>query len=429
MSLEPVFKLLEDISKISSRNAKKNHIKNNMDVPFFKEVVLYAYDSRKVFNINQFPQKASKIIRKCNTEEIFKTLDKYADKKGVSKSEIEYLHNACIDDSTCKVVGRIVNGDLRCGVNLKTWKEFFPSLFEHSPMLCGYAVRFLHRYDTFSQELDTFISSCGGWDNVIGSIKANGVRVWIDHTGKKPLYISRSGKVYENFYILNNDSLKVAKALQQKYGLENLPILDGEVTFEGEDFQDQMRQVRRIKDMDPSKFRLVLFDSPSLDGIKQDERSETLRTIVENFHEEGYLNKTSFTEEVMFEGFQDFKDYFLEVVKVRKLEGLVLKNAREPYDTKKSPFWCKVKDWFSADCKVIGVEEGTGKYKGLLGALLVDFNGVTVKVGSGYNDNQREWFFKTPPKVIEVEYKTITKDGSMQHPSFVKEREDLEGII
>ena len=429
MSLSPVLQVIEGISKISSRNGKKNYIKKNLNVPFFKEVVLYAYDSRKVFNINKFPLKALKTIRKCDPEDIFQTLDKYAAKKGVSNAEINYLHGLCLDDDTCKVVSRIVNSDLRCGVNLKTWKEFFPSLFEHSPMLCSLAVRYLHRDDTFSEELDTFVDTCDGWGNVIGSIKANGVRTWIDHSGSKPLYISRSGKLYENFNILNNDSLQVAKALKEHFKLEELPILDGEVTFEGEDFQDQMKQVRRIKDVDPSKFRLVIFDSPSLNRITQVERSEVIRNIVDDFHENGLLSKTTFTEEVMFEDFSDFKGYFLDVVKNRKLEGLVLKRADAFYDFKRSSYWCKVKDWFSVDCKVIGVEEGTGKYVGVMGALLIDFNGVTVKVGSGYSDDQRIWFFENPPKIIEVEYKTITKDGSMQHPSFVKERDDLIGTM
>lgn len=429
MSLAPVLKIVEDIAKISSRNGKKNCIKKNLEVPYFREVVMYAYDSRKVYNINKFPLKALKTIRKCDPEDIFQTLDKYAAKKGVSNAEINYLHSLCLDDDTCKVVSRIVNGDLRCGVNLKTWKEFFPSLFEHSPMLCSLAVRYLHRHDTFSEELDTFVNICGGWENIIGSIKANGVRVWIDHSGTKPLYISRSGKLYENFNILNNDSLRLAKTLQERFCLEELPIIDGEVTFEGEDFQDQMKQVRRIKDMDPSKFRLVVFDSPSLPFTTQDERSEAIKEIIDDFHDQGLLSKTSFTEEVMFEDFSDFKEYFLDVVTSRKLEGLVLKKADAVYDFKRSNSWCKVKDWFSVDCKVIGVEEGTGKYVGVMGALLIDFNGVTVKVGSGYSDDQRIWFFENPPEIIEVEYKTITKDGSMQHPSFVKERDDLIGTM
>ena len=428
MSLKPVLDALDKIAGTRAAKQKKKYIEQSLDIPYFKEVVLNAYDSRKTFNINKFPKKASTLIKKANDDAIFDMLTTLSQKKGASNAEISKLHNLCADDATCEIVSRIVNKDLRCGVNLKTWKIYYPSLFEHSPMLCEFAVRYLRRYDTFSDELDQFVSFCDGWDNVIGSIKANGVRVWIDTVPERPAYISRSGKFYENFHILNKDSITLAKRLKEEYNLEEMPILDGEVTFEGEDFQDQMRQVRRIKDMDPSKFRLVLFDCPSL-PFEQAERSAILAEMIEELHKEGVLTKTSFTEEVMFDSFKDFKEYFLDVVFERKLEGLVLKKADEKYEFRRSKFWCKVKDWFSADVKVIGVEEGTGKYAGMLGALIVDFNGVSVRVGSGYSDAQREWFFENPPEIIEVEYKMITKDGSMQHPSFVKEREDLIGTM
>ncbi len=428
MSLKAVLTALDKMGNTKSRKSKKKYIEASLDIPFFKETVLFAYDSRKAFNINKFPEKASKLIKKCDDAKIFEFLQKLSTKRGATNLEVTALHSLCVDDETCQVVWRILNKDLRCGVNIKTWKEYFPQLFEHNPMLCEYAVRYVHRYDTFSEDLDKFLNLCGGWENIISSIKANGVRVWIDTIPERPKYISRSGKLYDNFHILNKDSITLAKELQNRYALEDMPTLDGEVTFEGEDFQDQMRQVRRIKDMDPSKFRLVLFDCPSL-PFDQAERSYILSELIDEFHEEGVLTKTSWSEEVVFEDYDDFKTYFLKVVKKRKLEGLVLKKSDEPYQFRRSPFWCKVKDWFSADCKVIGVEEGTGRLEGTLGALIVDFNGVNVKVGSGYSDEQRIWFFENPPKIIEVEYKMITKDGSMQHPSFVKEREDLIGTM
>ena len=430
MSLKKVLESLDKIASSSSRKVKKNRILACMGDPYFQNVVLAAYNTRKVYKVNKFPTKASALVRKTDTDKIFEVLDKFAIQKGVSDSDVSHLHGLCVDDATCEVVSRIVNKDLRCGVNIKTWKEFFPELFEHSPMLCQYAVRYVRRYEKYSEDLHTFVTKvCGGWDNVIGSIKANGVRVWVDTLPETPTYTSRSGKPYENFRILNKDCITIAKEVQKRLTLDEPPILDGEVTFLGEDFQDQMRQVRRIKDMDPSKFRFVLFDSPSIGYLEQSERSELLSDVVKYLIEQGKISKSTFTEEVMFENFEDFDAYFLDVVNHRKLEGLVLKKADAPYELKRSPYWCKVKDFFSADLKVLDAEEGTGKYEGMLGALWVDFNGVRVKAGSGYSDEQRKSFWKKPPIIIEVEYKTITKDGSLQHPTFHKERDDLVGII
>ena len=427
MSLKPVLAALEKISNTKARKQKKKYIEQSLNIPFFKECVMYAYDSKMMYNINKFPKEASKLLRKTDDEAIFTFLSVLAKKRGTTNAEISKLHLMCVDDATCQVVGMILNKDLRCGVSIKTWKEYF-DLFEHSPMLCEFAVRYSRRREEYSPELKEFVKHCGGWENVIGSIKANGVRVWIDVDRERPTYTSRSGKPYENFHILNKDSITLSRALKEAHNLDFLPVIDGEVTFEGEDFQDQMRQVRRIKDMDPSKFRLIAFDSPSL-PFPQDERSEIINEMVEKLREAGELSKTTFSEEVMFDDYEDFDTYFIDVVKRRKLEGLVLKKADAPYEFKRSKSWCKVKDWWSVDLKVVGIEEGTGKYEGMLGALIVDFKGVQVSVGSGYSDQQRVDFWHKPPKVVEIEYKMITKDGSLQHPSFYSEREDLVGVI
>lgn len=428
MSLKPVLDALIKIAEVPSRNKKKTLIKKFNDLPFFKEAVTYAYDSRKTYNINKFPDKALKTIHKSDDLKIFEMLDSLALKRGAKNSEIDLLHSLCEDNATCELVGRILNKDLRCGVNIKTWKEFY-SLFEHNPMLCKYAVRYTHSNGEYSSDLDVFVQSCGGWENIIGSTKANGVRVWVNTYGEKPEYISRNGKPYLNFHVLNKDCLTIAKRLQVAYDLPTMPTLDGEVIVLGEDFQDQMTQVRRIKDVDPSKFRFVLFDCPDL-PLSQAERSNTLDNLLEELGDNHEISKTTFVEEVMFDDFEDFHTWFLTVVVDRNLEGLVLKKADAPYEFSRSPYWCKVKDWFSADVRVIGAEEGCGKFEGKLGALIVDFKGVQVRVGTGFSDEQRENYSRNGiPEVVEIEYKTITKDGSLQHPSFVKEREDLIGLI
>ena len=119
-------------------------------------------------------------------------------------------------------------------------------------------------------------------------------------------------------------------------------------------------------------------------------------------------------------------EQYFEITETYKKEGVVLKNLDGLYENKRSANWCKVKTFFSEDLRVIGMEEGKSgkKYAGTLGALFVDFNGVKVKVGSGFSDEERDLFKKKQPKIIEVEYKSVTKDGSLFHPSCVRPRED-----
>jgi DNA ligase-1 len=418
--MKEVYDLLLKIASVSARKEKIKIIKNYKNTKWFKETVIYAYDYRKVFNIKQFFDDVADFTQAMKPEYIFEFLDKLASQNGASNQDINYLHSLCNDRYTVEVVKRILNGDLRCGVAIKTWKEIFPEIEEHSPMLCSYAVRYSHRYKTYNDVLDRFVSLCGGWNNIIGSLKANGVRVWVDTSVSPMKYVSRSGKLYPNFNCLDEECLKIAKKLKEECELDYMPTLDGEIIIEGEDFQDQMKQVRRLEDVDDSKFRFILFDSPSLGGRTQFSRSIVLNDCVTS----SPLEKITFVNEVIFDDFEDFHSYFIDVLS-NGYEGLVLKYVSAPYEFKRSNAWCKVKDFYSVDLKVVGVEKGTGKYKNMLGALLVDFNGVTVKVGSGFSDQQREWFLENPPKIVEVEYKMVTKDGSLQFPTFVKERDDL----
>lgn len=93
-------------------------------------------------------------------------------------------------------------------------------------------------------------------------------------------------------------------------------------------------------------------------------------------------------------------------------EGLVL------YQGKKA---LKVKPKENYDVPVTGATEGTGKYTGLIGALITPKGKV-----SGMSDEQRRTFTKQLPEMIEVECMGLTKNGKFRHPRFMRERFDKE---
>jgi DNA ligase-1 len=93
----------------------------------------------------------------------------------------------------------------------------------------------------------------------------------------------------------------------------------------------------------------------------------------------------------------------------------------------------KVKKMNTLDLEVIGYEEGSGRLKGTLGALLVRYkDGNTVKVGSGFTDELRALIWLEPldmiGKIIEVQYfeETTNADGgiSLRFPVFKDFRTD-----
>ena len=123
---------------------------------------------------------------------------------------------------------------------------------------------------------------------------------------------------------------------------------------------------------------------------------------------------------------------FLDRMVAEDKEGLML-NTDVPYLRTRHRGILKIKRFYTMDLPIIGVEEGTGRLEGKLGALVLDFKGNEVKVGTGFSDEQREaiWngYIPLEGKLCEVKYKEISSDKktgleSLQFPVFVRLRDD-----
>ena len=120
------------------------------------------------------------------------------------------------------------------------------------------------------------------------------------------------------------------------------------------------------------------------------------------------------------------KDFAKEKAK-EGYEGVYLKAPNHLYlPGKRVNDAIKIKVRPTADLVCIDIEEGQGKYEGMIGSLVLrDKEGRIVKVGSGLSDEDRsqtiDYFYN---KVIEIEYEQIL-DTYIQ-PSFVRIREDKD---
>ena len=89
----------------------------------------------------------------------------------------------------------------------------------------------------------------------------------------------------------------------------------------------------------------------------------------------------------------------------------------------------KVKPVMTLDLRVDGLEEGKGKYAGVLGALVCKGPKGAVKV-SGMTDEQRAAWWADPAavigQIIEVQCLGITPAGSLREPRFKGIRHDKE---
>ena len=117
-------------------------------------------------------------------------------------------------------------------------------------------------------------------------------------------------------------------------------------------------------------------------------------------------------------------------------EGIMIKELDAPYECKRNTFWMKWKPTITVDLEVVGVEEGTGRNKGRLGALVCagtdDGKEITVNVGSGFSDSDRDDLYinrnLVVGRTVEILCDIITqnRDGtySLRFPRFVRFRDD-----
>lgn len=105
-------------------------------------------------------------------------------------------------------------------------------------------------------------------------------------------------------------------------------------------------------------------------------------------------------------------------------EGLMLHRADAQYITGRNDTLLKLKPLFDAEATVVAHTPGRGKYKGKLGALVVETSeGMRFKLGTGFSDAQRE----NPPKIgsiVTYAYRDKTKTGKPKFASFLRTRDE-----
>jgi DNA ligase-1 len=256
--------------------------------------------------------------------------------------------------------------------------------------------------------------------------KYDGVRVIaIVRNGDATLY-SRNGKLLENFPHIN-------EALS-KPEFEGL-VFDGEVM--SEDFQTLMKQVHRKEGAQTEDSYLAVFDMLTLEEFNAGgtdmtafDRRERLISLQPLFNYRLQLVDAVLLDLDTDKGQESFKAMNKQAL-AEGYEGLMIKPVNADYKCKRSHAWLKIKPFIEVTLKVVALEEGTGKNKGGLGALVVegedDGKFFKLNVGSGLTDDNREQIWANQDNVvgqlveIRADAVTISQDNhafSLRFPRF-----------
>jgi DNA ligase-1 len=277
--------------------------------------------------------------------------------------------------------------------------------------------------------------------------KLDGVRVlmmvMLNDDGNAVFSYSRNGKLFENFtHIEQQISSYLTKLVRHNRSLMKGFVLDGEVI--GNSFQELMRQARRKENVQATDSVFNIFDIIPIDDFrrgywnsqleKRIEMLEYMRPVIEE------LPNVELLPHIMVDlDTSEGKDQLMRYAKDQVnagFEGIMIKDMGAPYECKRNTFWMKWKPTITVDLEVIGVEEGTGRNEGRLGALVCsgmdDGKFITVNVGSGFSDGDRDDYWANRNLVIgrtcEILCDVISQnqDGtySLRFPRFVRFRDD-----
>jgi DNA ligase-1 len=321
-------------------------------------------------------------------------------------------------------IEQIITKSFKPGVDVKTCQKVYGKDF----------------IPTLNVMLGTSIENCtipeGAWISI--SQKLNGNRCFY-YKGK--LY-TRQGKEYTGCEHILEDLAKIIKTFEEDMVFDGELILQEDGLSDSEAFQ-KGTGIANSKDKDKTNLKLVVFDllpRREFEAGKSSLSYKKRRYWINEVLKHRIYNHCVYNVKVVkmfYEGYDHSEiSKWLEYAELVDMEGVMI-NLDAPYQGKRTKDLIKVKKFYTYDLKVIDIEEGEGKNAGRLGAIVVDFKGNKVRVGSGFTDELREVIWRDPSsiigKIVEIKYKEVTKNKdtgmeSLQFPVFVGIRNDKEEI-
>lgn len=286
----------------------------------------------------------------------------------------------------------VIRRDLRCGITETTLNKILKNTVYEVPV--------------FSCQLATNCEGIHLSGKYLIQPKFDGVRMLaIVHF--KERYVecfSRNGKQYTNFQHIEEELTKNIDIIQLHFGRSEGVVFDGEMM--GSDFIALMKQARRKSNANTTEMKYHVYDILPLEdfnrgywNMQQDRRNTLLNNIAIRMTTTSIL--TVHTKEIdcdTAEGKDIMNRYAADQV-AAGYEGIMIKKVDAPYECTRSTKWLKYKPVYTYDLKIVDIEEGTGKYKGKLGAFvcsgLDEASGkfIKVNVGSGFSDVDRVTMF------------------------------------
>ncbi len=419
-----------DLAANSSRNYKIEQLEKNKNNEILKEVIRLALDPFTQFYIRKIPAYVTSRPVWRPLDIMIKELSKLSTRQVTGNAGIEHLKQvlSSVSPDDAKVIERIIAKDLKCGVQVSTANAVWTGLVSEYPtMLCSQYEKKLVDKIKFPAMVQT---------------KMDGMRFNAIVRSGKVEYRSRNGKEINLLGNLDDDFVRLSNGRDFVFDGELLVdstsgLLDRQTgngilnkAVKGTITEEEAKCVRAtlwdmipFEDFQKGKFELPYYIRHGGLMISLAANSCTKVGLVDTWE---------------VNNLEEAQELFQELLQSGQ-EGIILKDKSGIWEDKRSKSQIKFKGELECDLEILEVEEGTGKYAGRLGAIVCssrseDGKRLTVAVGSGFNDAQRDnlWSIRDSliGKIVAVKYNERIKnkqgEESLFLPIFVELREDKD---
>lgn len=423
-------KFFDTLASDNSRNFKLEQLNKNKDNELLREVVRLALDPFTQFYQRKIPEYefvGEDSEHQTCLEMALQNLYYLSSREVTGNAAIAHLRAILsgLEPDDAKVIERIIQKDLKCGVDTSTANKVWMGLIPVYPvMLCS----------PFEQKLVDKVKF-----PAYAQMKMDGMRFNAIVKNGAVEYRSRNGKELNLLGNLDDQFLAMADGGDYVFDGELLVMFPEDIQFA--DRQTGNGILNKANKGTISAEEASLIHASVWDVIPYvlfcdtycatpySKRFSQLKSMLENVKVKGkrIWTVTSTIVETVDQAQEIFQEYLAS-----GYEGIILKDGNGPWEDKRAKHQIKFKGELDCDLKIVDVEQGTGKYEGMLGAIICESADgiIKVNVGSGFNDEHRKTLTKKDlvGKIVAVKYNARIKNKlgaeSLFLPIFLEVRED-----
>jgi hypothetical protein len=421
---------LNDLAANPSRNYKIEQLEKHVNNETLREVVRLALCPFTQFYQRKIPKYTCDGTN-ANIEAILPALYDLSSRQVTGNAAIEYLRMllSSLNEDDAKVLERIIDKSLDCGVQVSTANAVWSGLIREYPvMLCS----------QFEQKLVDKIKF-----PAYAQMKMDGMRFNAIVRDGKVEYRSRNGKEIQLLGNLDEQFIAMAGEVDCVFDGELLVMLPGDHQFADRQTGNGILNKANKGTISAEEAAMVHASVWDLipyayftDGECPVPYSKRFSSLEQLIQKQSVDNKRVWlVSSQIVQTIEEAQEMFQEYLSLG-YEGIILKDGSGVWEDKRAKHQIKFKGELECDLKIVAVEEGSGKYAGMLGAMICESSDgvVKVSVGSGLNDEHRInlWHIKQEilDKIVAVKYNTRIKnkqgEESLFLPIFVELRDDKD---